>query len=104
MLQINHKTRRIYDILYFCFCESIMAKTRPTYIVLDTNVLLRLLILDYGTKENIGIPALAQAAEIRITLAPHQEDEFWRNASTVFQEHHNKWKSIVRDSKKRFRN
>ena len=69
MLQINHKTRRIYDILYFCFCESIMAKTRPTYIVLDTNVLLRLLILDYGTKENIGIPALAQAAEIRITLA-----------------------------------
>lgn len=77
-----------------------MPAVRPSYVVLDTNVLLRIIVLDFGTREAIGIPAIAQAADIKLVLAPHQEDEFWRNASDVLSEHDKKWKDIVRDTKK----
>ena len=72
----------------------------PKYIVLDTNVLLRLLILDFGTSEEIGISALARKAESLIVLAPGQEDEFWRNASAVLGEHTKRWIQIARDVRK----
>lgn len=72
----------------------------PAYIVLDTNVLLRLLILDFGTREAIGIPALSVTAGSKIVLAPCQEDEFWRNASEVLSEHTKRWTQIARDTRK----
>lgn len=72
----------------------------PDHIVLDTNVLLRLLILDFGTREAIGIPTLAEKAGSLIVLAPNQEDEFWRNASEVLSEHTKRWTQIARDTRK----
>lgn len=72
----------------------------PQYIVVDTNVLLRLLILDFGTKEAIGIPSLAKKAGALIVLAPGQEDEFWRNASAVLSEHVKRWTQIAQDTRK----
>lgn len=74
--------------------------TPPAFIVLDTNVLLRLMILDFGTREAIGIPTLADKAGSLIVLAPNQESEFWRNASEVLSEHSKRWTQIARDSRK----
>jgi hypothetical protein len=76
------------------------SKPSPKHIVLDTNVLLRLVILDFGTREAIGIPALAKKAGTLVVLAPGQEDEFWRNASDVLGEHTKRWAQIARDIKR----
>jgi RNA polymerase sigma factor (sigma-70 family) len=72
----------------------------PKYIILDTNVLLRLLILDFGTQQAIGITTLAKKSNSLIVLAPGQEDEFWRNASEVLSEHEKRWTQIARDTRK----
>lgn len=65
---------------------------------------MRLVILDFGTKEAIGFSTIANWARSKVILAPGQLDEFWRNAAQVLNEHVVKWKEIVRVSKQNLDN
>lgn len=72
----------------------------PRYVVLDTNVLLRLLILDFGVKEKVDLSYFLSKAGATLILAPCQEDEFWRNAPKLWAEHVRKWEGVSADIKR----
>lgn len=71
----------------------------PRYVVLDTNVLVRLLILDFGVKEKVDLSYFLSKAGATLVLAHCQEDEFWRNAPKLWAEHVKKWRRVPADIK-----
>jgi len=71
----------------------------PRYVVLDTNVLLRLLILDFGVKERVDLSYFLSKVGATLVLAHCQEDEFWRNAPKLWAEHVKKWRRVPADIK-----
>lgn len=71
----------------------------PRFVVLDSNVLIRLLILDFGVKERVDLSYFLAKAGAALILAPCQEDEFWRNAPKVWAEHVEKWQRTPIDIK-----
>ena len=79
------------------------SEQRPRYVVLDTNVLLRLLILDFGVKEKVDLSYFLSKAGATLVLAHCQEDEFWRNAPKLWAEHVRKWGGVSADIKQAIR-
>ena len=79
--------------------EVAPAPATPSHVVLDTNTILRLLVLDCGTRQSLGFLSLARTTGSIVMLAPSQEDEFWRNAPAVFEDHAKRWCQTVRDAK-----
>ena len=74
----------------------------PRFVVLDTNVLIRLLILDFGVKEKVDLSYFLSKAGASLILAHCQEDEFWRNAPRLWTEHVEKWQGVSADIKRAF--
>lgn len=75
--------------------------TRPHHVLLDTNTLMRLLILSFAVGEKFGVFAAATRAEVRVTLGPFQEAEFWRNAPSVLDEHIKHWTTAAKEARNR---
>ena len=75
------------------------AENPPRFVVLDTNVLLRFLILDFGVKERVDLSYFLMKAGATLVLAHCQEDEFWRNSPDVFSKHVAKWRGVSADVK-----
>lgn len=71
----------------------------PRFVVLDSNVLIRLLILDFGVQERVNLSYFLAKAGASMILAHCQEDEFWRNAPEVWAKHVEKWQRIPGDIK-----
>lgn len=76
--------------------ENTARYPRPQFILLDTNLLLRILILEFGAGQQMNLFSVASAARAQLVMAPCQEDEFWRNALTVWEEHRGKWEGTTK--------
>lgn len=73
--------------------------TRPTpdFVVLDTNTLMRCLIL----QRYVELPLLTgvKALRAQILLAPCQEDEVWRNLKHVLDEYRGHWAQTLKSAR-----
>lgn len=67
----------------------------PTALILDTNILMRLLVLGFGTQNDVFSKPGNFGA--RLVLAPHQLDEVWNNLPGVFEEHVKGWNKRLRE-------
>jgi hypothetical protein len=67
----------------------------PKYLVLDTNVHLRLLVLEYASKRRLDSTSVAKSIGTSLIIAPLQKDEIRRNLLTVFNDHMARWRDAV---------
>lgn len=72
---------------------------KPSFVVVDTNVLMRVVVLEFGTREWLNLLGAAAAARIQVVLGPLQVAEFWRNVHEVFSEHVKSWKKLTQEAR-----